>query len=152
VIEDLPSAVAGGFGAPGHVWFGNTRGLKRYEDEALEADVRVQVTRLLDAFRKQSTLTFALRAADLRDAPTREEFEAAAAVKRELDRNGLKLQDLSQAAQDLAGRLGPASTDRPLGLAEVLGPSPPASVTTSAPGPANGQTLGPAGLGAPPPR
>ena len=133
VLEDLPSSSAGGFGAQGRVWFGNRRGLKGYAVDALDSDALAQLPRLLDAFRKQSTVTFALRAADRRSAPTREEFEVTAALQRELDRSSLKLQDLAQGALELAGRLGPSSTDSPLALADVLKPPPPEPVTTSPP-------------------
>jgi len=139
VMEDLPSASADGFGAPGRVWFGNRRGLKTYPREALDPEIQAQLPRLLDAFRKQSTTTFALRTADRRSAPTREEFQATAALQRELDRNSLKLQDLGQSALELAGRLGPSSSDPPLGLAELLKPpavEPPSAATPQEKGPA----------------
>src|SRR5262249_13844604 len=96
-------------------------------------DVQAQLPRLLDAFRKQSTGTFALRAADGRGAPTREEFQATTALQRELDRSSLKLQDLAQATLELAGRLGPSNSDSPQTLAEVLKPPAPPSVTTASP-------------------
>ncbi len=142
VIEDLPSASAGGFGAQGRVWFGNRRGLKAYAADALDADAQALLPRLLDAFRKQSTVTFALRATERRAAPTREEYEASAALQRELDRSSLKLQDLAQGALELAGRLGPSGTDTTVILADVLRPPAPEPVTTAppavSPGPAAG--------------
>src|SRR5262249_14279473 len=133
VMEDLPSAATGGFGAPGRVWFGNRRGLKGYEAGGLDGDVQAQLPRLLDAFRKQSTGTFALGAADGRGAPTREEFQATTALQRELDRSSLKLQDLAQASLELAGHLGPSTGDSAQTLAEVLKPPAPPSVTTATP-------------------
>ena len=149
VMEDLPSASAGGFGAPGRVWFGNRRGLKVYPPEALDGDVQAQLPRLLDAFRKQSTGTFALRAADGRAAPSREEFQATTALQRELDRSSLKLQDLAQATLELAGRLGPSTADSPQTLAEVLKPPVPPSVTTATPTATGNAAAAPARLGAP---
>ena len=148
VMEDLPSASAGGFGAPGRVWFGNRRGLKGYAPDALDGDVQAQLPRLLDAFRKQSTGTFALRATDGRAAPTREEFQATTALQRELDRSSLKLQDLAQGTLELAGRLGPSSNESPQTLAEVLKPVPP-SVTTATPAATGSAAAAPARLGAP---
>lgn len=148
-MEDLPSASAGGFGAPGRVWFGNRRGLKVYAPEALDGDVQAQLPRLLDAFRKQSTGTFALRSADGRAAPTREEFQATTALQRELDRRSLKLQDLSQATLELAGRLGPSTGDSPQTLAEVLKPPVPPSVITAAPAATGNATAAPTRLTAP---
>jgi serine protease Do len=153
VMEDLPSASAGGFGAPGRVWFGNRRGLKEYESgAALDGDVQAQLPRLLDAFRKQSSGTFALRAADGRGAPTREEFEASAALQRALDRSSLKLQDLAQASLELAARLGPSTGDSAQTLADVLRPPAPASVTTAAPAATGSAAATPLRLSAPPGR
>ena len=146
VLEDLPSASADGFGAPGRVWFGNRHGLKAYPREVLDPELQAQLPRLLDAFRKQSTMTFALRTADRRSAPTREEFQATAALQRELDRNSLKLQDLAQSALELAGRLGPSSSDPPLGMADVLKPpaaAPPGPTTPEGTGTA---VAAPAGI------
>ncbi len=151
VVEDLPSVSAGGFGAAGRVWFGNRRGLKGYTQDALDADGQALLPRLLDAFRKQSTTTFALRAADRRTTPTREEFEAAAALQRELDRSSLGLQDLAQSALELAGRLGPSSTDSPMAMADVLKPPEPAPVTTVPAGSPPPRTAAPAVLKAPSP-
>ena len=131
VMEDLPSASSGGFGAPGQVWFGNRRGLKGYGSDALEAEVQAQLPRLLDAFRKQSITTFALRATDGRSAPTRSEFEAAAALQRDLDQTGLKIQDLAQVALELAGRLGPSGTEASVAFGDVLKPPAPGPVLSA---------------------
>jgi serine protease Do len=149
VMEDLPSSSTGGFGAPGRVWFGNRHGLKGYAPDALSGDVQAQLPRLLDAFRKQSTGAFALRATDGHGAPSREEYEAAAGLQRELDRSSLKLQDLAQAALELSGQLGPATADSPETFADVLKPPVPPSVTTAAPATTGSAAATPAHLTVP---
>jgi len=134
VLEDSPSATTAGFGAMGRVWFGNRRGLKTYERETLEPEVQALLPRLLDAFRKQSTTTFALRAHELTSVPTRAEFDAAAQLQRDLDQRASKVQDLAQTALELASRLGPSSGDTNIALVDVLSPHPPQPIV-GAPGP-----------------
>jgi hypothetical protein len=55
-------------------------------------------------------------------------------------------------ALELAGRLGPSSTDAPLGLSEVLKPPVAAPVTTASPGATGTAAAAPASLKAPPDR
>src|SRR5262249_39123046 len=128
VLEDLPSATTSGFGAMGRVWFGNRRGLKPYERDALEPEVQELLPRLIDAFRKQSTTTFSLRSHELTSVPTRAEFDAAAQLERDLDQRASKLQDLAQTALEVASRLGPSSADTAAALVEVLTPHAPQAV------------------------
>src|SRR5262249_806184 len=128
VLEDVASATDNGFGALGRIWFGTRRGLKAYERDALEPEVQALLPRLIDAFRKQSVTAFALRASDLKSAPTRAEFDAAVQLQRDLDQRSASLQDLAQTTVDLAGRLGPSNVDSPLAFADVLVPPRPQPV------------------------
>ena len=125
VLEDLPSATTAGFGGVGRIWFGNRRGLKPYEHESLEPEIQALVPRLIDAFRKQSSLTFALRAHELTPIQTRAEFDAAAQLQRDLDQRASKVQDLAQTAAEVAGRLGPSSADAAVAFLDAMAPHPP---------------------------
>lgn len=147
VMEDLPSSTTAGFGATGRIWFGNRRGLKTYERAGLEPEVQALLPRLIDAFRKQGTTTFALRTRELTPAPTRAEFDAAAQLQRDLDQRASKVQDLAQMALETASRLGPSSADTTVTFLDVLTPHPqgvagvpgPSSQSSSLDGSANAQ-------------
>ena len=142
VMEDVPSATANGFGALGRIWFGNRRGLKTYEREALEPEVQALLPRLIDAFRKQSVTTFALRTYDLNPVPTRAEFDAAAQLQRELDQRTPTIQDLGQTTVEVAGRLGPSAANRTVALTDILSPSRPAPLAGTAGVSATSSSLG----------
>ncbi len=134
IMEDLPSATPAGFGAMGRIWFGNRRGLKTYETGSLDPEIQALLPRLIDAFRKQSTTTFNLRAHERTPVPTRAEFDVEARLQRELDQRASKMQDLAQTALEIAARLGPSTGETTLTVGEVLNPSPPRAVV-GPPGP-----------------
>jgi serine protease Do len=122
VLEELPSEQ--GFGEPGRVWFGGPHGLKGYARADLDADAQAQVVRVSDALRRDALAAFAYRASLLDAGATRERFEQASRLERQLARMAASRRDLATGVTELAERLSPRAGEQAASLAEPLAPAP----------------------------
>lgn len=131
VLEDLPSRAPGDFGELGRVWFGGERGLREQPRAQQDAELQGQLAGLLDALRRDATLTFSFQEALPTAAESRQAFEATARIRKALDRTINAHRGLSDAAAELADHLAPRPTD-PATLAETVlrapGPARPTGV------------------------
>src|SRR5262249_41027435 len=120
VLEDLPSQKPEAFGELGRLWFGGAQGLKSYARSDLEGDVQAQVSKLLDALRRNAVATFNYRAASHAALTSREKFEQSVRLERSLKRATQGQRDLVQTAFELADRLGPHGAEVPVFLTDAL--------------------------------
>ncbi len=132
ILEDLPPVRADSFGALGRVWAGSRWGLKLYDRSELDGETQGQVLRMLDGLRRDALAAFAYRVAEATANGSKDRFEHVARLERSLRRNATSHRDLSQAADEVAERLGPDGPERAIARAEVLAalvrPSPAADV------------------------
>jgi hypothetical protein len=107
VLVDGPAA--GSFGALMEVWFGNERGLKRYELRELDKEGAVlgQVQSVLRRIQSLTMATLRYRAVSARAATSREAVAERAALQRTLSRETTADGDLAQILLDLGDRLSP---------------------------------------------
>jgi hypothetical protein len=128
VLEDLPPQPGprvDTFGELGRVWFGAPTGLKRYARSDLDADAQAQLTRLLDALRRDAVAAFDFRAA-ARDAQrSRERYDHMTRLERALKRSVAAQREQAQAVADLADRLAPHGAEAQVGIADVFAPPAP---------------------------
>jgi S1-C subfamily serine protease len=139
VIEDLPPP-GQEFGMMGRVWAGNRRGLKAYARTDLDGDSQGQSLRILDALRRDASLTFVYRTAAAGADGSKARFDQVARLELALRRASMLHQDLSQTVADLAERLGPDVGERAVLLSDALTVPPPPG-PAPAPTPAGGSVL-----------
>jgi serine protease Do len=120
VVEDLPPPRPDLFGEVGRLWFGGPQGLKVYGRAELEGDVQGQISRILDALRRNSLATFSYRGAARTAMSSREKFEQVVRLERALKRMTHGQRDLTQLAADLGDRLGPHGVDAPVHISDAL--------------------------------
>jgi hypothetical protein len=129
VLEDLPPMGSDAFGELGRVWFGSSTGLKVYARSELDGDSQAQVARVLELVRHDALTAFAYRS-NVHTAPmTRERFEQAARLERNLRKGVAAQHDASQGTVDLADRLAPHGAELTLPLSDAY--SAPALADTA---------------------
>lgn len=128
--EDLPSPT-GGFGEPGRLWFGSSRGLKRFLPSELDADAAGQAARLVEALRRDATAFFAFRATP-HQTLTRAEFEKQARTARTLKKTQQLRRELATVATDMADRLAPRDNEAITPVADLF-VTPPAALAVRPP-------------------
>jgi serine protease Do len=133
VLEDLPPAEGGGFGALGRVWFGNRRGLKSWTSASLDAEAQALLTKTLDALRRDALASLAYREAAREDDGSRERFDQIRKLERGLRKTAAARGDLVQSAVELGDAKGPDPGEAALNLAEVVASSPLATLHPGAP-------------------
>jgi hypothetical protein len=151
VLEDPPAAVLDAFGTFGRVWIGNRLGLKPYARSDLDADAQGQLSRMLDALRRDAIAAFRYRSAEAASEGSKERFQQTEHIEKELRRSIASHREQAQAASDLADRLGPVPGERVVSLGDALVvPAAPAvtqttvvTVTQSVPTPPSGSVTGP---------
>jgi serine protease Do len=124
VVEDLPPADGGGFGALGRVWAGRGDRLRAWTRSALDADALSQLDKALDALRRDARRTFDLRAADRDSDGSRAAFDRASRLRRELRKATAARAEVAEAVADLSDRLAPAAGEPAASLADALEPPP----------------------------
>jgi serine protease Do len=146
VIEDLPPAAAGAFGAVGRVWAGNDSGVKALDRSTLDAEAQAGISRVLDALRADALATLRYRDLVGSASVSKERFREAMRLRRSLERIVATRQDVSDLAGDLATRLGPKPAEATLSLESAI-LDPPALLIGSAQPPSG--VAGPAAPSAP---
>jgi S1-C subfamily serine protease len=131
VLEDLPPMGSDAFGELGRVWFGSSTGLKVYDRSELDGDAQAQVARILDLVRHDALTAFTYRSTAHAAPMTRERFEQAARLERNLRKGVAAQHDASQSTVDLADRLSPHGSDLSLPLSDAY--SAPAIADTAKP-------------------
>lgn len=141
VLEDLPPADSTGFGDLGRIWFGNERGLKDRPHSELDAETQQQLSRVLDALRRDAVAAFNYRDTLPTATDSRPAFENKLRLEKLVERMIGAHQDLSDAASDLSDHLSPQNAEeavaslgdiyRPVAPVEPVIPALP--VATSAP-------------------
>ncbi len=144
VLEDLLPADGTDFGDLGRVWFGNERGLKERARRELEAETQQQLSRVLDALRRDAVAAFNYREALPTASDSRPAFENKLRLEKLVERMIGAHQDLSDAASDLADHLSPQTADeavtrlgdiyRPLAPVEPAIPALPVATSASSSG------------------
>jgi serine protease Do len=124
VVEDARATAPDAFGPLGRVWVGGRQGLKPYARGDLDADAQGQLSRVLDALRRDAIAAFRYRAAAASADGSKDRFEQAERLQKALRRSIAAHRDQSQSVADLADRLGPARGEHVVTLAEALGPPP----------------------------
>jgi S1-C subfamily serine protease len=125
VLEDLPPEGKDVFGTLGRMWFGGPPGLKAVSRSSLGADTQAQVAKVLDAVRHDGTWALTGQALDGDGDLSRDRFEKKARFTRAFKRGMTARQDMTQAFEELAGKLGPQDGEAGLHVASVLAPPPP---------------------------
>lgn len=126
VVEDLPPRTANAFGTVGRFWAGDRQGLREIGHASLDAETLGQVSRIVDALRRDAVSSMTYARAVRRGIRSREQFREVSRLERELRRTVAARQDLAQSALDLAERLCPPAGDAPVTLTAALLPPPPA--------------------------
>jgi hypothetical protein len=134
------------------VWLGNRQGLRPYARSELDNEALGQISRILDALRKNALAAFSYRAAARASLRTREEFNRVARLERALRNLTASHQDLSQNASELAERLAPHTLETPATLADALAVPPAPPSKPGVPSPSVVPVLTPAPAQTPPPR
>ncbi len=109
ILGDQP--VAGAFGALGPILFGNERGLKPYETNALDGETQSQLQGVLRRIHRLAVTTLRYRATSDRATTSREAVSERAALQRTLSKEASADGDMAQLLAEMAERLGPRPAD-----------------------------------------
>ncbi len=124
VVEDSPGASPDSFGALGRVWIGNRFGLKASARADLDSDAQAQLSRVLDALRRDAIAAFRYRAAEAAAGGSKEHFQQTERLEKALRSAIAAHRDQAQAVSDLSDRLGPSSEERTVALSDILAVPP----------------------------
>lgn len=157
VLVDRPAP--GAFGTLADAWFGNERGLRRYEagpapgnvPVAGDADVGAHLQALLRRLHALALSTMRFRATSESAATSRDAMSERAALQRTLQREAGGDADLAQVLGELAERLAPRPADQAKSYASLLASLAPQPPEGAAPGPGPGPGPGPTSAPAPSP-
>jgi hypothetical protein len=133
VLEDLPAGDPAGFGALGRVWLGSSRGLKRYELHAFDADGQGQLKRALAALRVDLTAQLTYRGAEESAATSRQAEAGLRRLSKALARASSSHGELLQAIADLADRFSPQAGEKGERLAALTRTAPEPSAAPATP-------------------
>ncbi len=120
VLEDLPTTDGSTFGTLGRVWIGNRQGLKAYVHADLDADTQAQLARLLDGLRRESVISFAVRASDHDASTSKEKFQRTERLVKALQGATAGYVELAQSTGELSERFGPAPGELTVALEATL--------------------------------
>jgi S1-C subfamily serine protease len=141
VLEDLPTTDGAAFGTLGRVWIGNRQGLKAYVHADLDADTQAQLARLLDGLRRESVVSFAVRASDHDASTSKEKFQRTERLAKALQGATAGYVELAQSTGELSERFGPTPGEPTVDLEATLVSVPKPAAAAAAP-PASGGTPG----------
>jgi serine protease Do len=131
VLEDLVPESTESFGSLGRVWLGTASGLSQVNRSALDADGQAQVARVLDAMRRDGSWALSGQALDRDPDMSRDHFERKARFLRAFKRGMAARQEMTQAFEELAARLGPQDGGSAVTLTAILAaPAPVPSTPT----------------------
>ncbi|HEY4188156.1 MAG TPA: S1C family serine protease [Polyangia bacterium] len=137
IIEDGTAPDAAAFGEVGRLWVGSARGLKSYPQSALNAEVRGQVERLLNALRADAYSHAVYQSALRLQSTSRQSSDRMAQMAKRLAQTATGRTDLIQIVSELSDNLAPSAGESATTLALVTAPSslvppaPPAPVTVA---------------------